>query len=181
LVIVFLFLIVLLAVFFLIVLLAVIFLKLGSSSVTISVITTPIVICPVVTATFAATASAALLLVCAALLVPTTIVISTTATAAKVGLLFLLSLISDGLLLAEFLLELLTELVDLHGPGLVLLLGAFPALHTIFKHVLDEHLDAGGDWGHAGIGCEFAESGEGLNDLVLDACVGLFGLLKSLG
>ena len=165
---------------FLLVLLAVIFLKLGSSSVTISVITTPIIICPVFTATFAAAASAALFLVCAALLVATTIVISTTA-AAKVGLLFLLSLISDGLLLAEFLLELLTELVDLHGPGLILLLGAFPALHTILKHVLDEHLDAGGDRGHAGLGGELVEAGEGLNDLVLDTGVGLLRLLKSLG
>ena len=90
-------------------------------------------------------------------------------------------MISDGLLLAEFLLELLTELVDLHGPGLVLLLGAFPALHTILKHVLDEHLDAGGDRGHAGLGGELVEAGEGLNDLVLDACVGLLRLLKSLG
>jgi hypothetical protein len=166
---------------FLLVLLAVIFLKLGSSSVTISVITTSIIICPVVTTTFASAASAALLLVCAALLVATTIVISTTATAAKVGLLFLLSLISDGLLLAEFLLELLTELVDLHGPGLILLLGAFPALHTILKHVLDEHLDAGGDRGHAGLGGELVEAGEGLNDLVLDTGVGLLRLLKSLG
>ena len=75
-----------------------------------------LIIWPVITAPFAATASAALLLICAGLLVVTIVISAAATTSSKVGLLFLLCLISDGLLLAEFLLELLAELVDLHGP-----------------------------------------------------------------
>jgi hypothetical protein len=93
----------------------------------------------------------------------------------------LLCLVSYSHLVTELLLKLLTEFVDLHGPGLVLLLGAFPALGTIFKHVLDEHLDTGGYWGHTGFGGEFVNSSEGLNDLVLNSSVDLFGLLNTLG
>jgi hypothetical protein len=72
------------------------------------------------------------------------------------------------------------EFLDLHWLELVLLLGAFPALGMIIKHVLDEHPDTNAYWGHARVRGEFIKSVKYLNYLFLKARISVFGLLNSL-